>query len=307
LLTEEGITAVLSISEQVDLPRHQLGGFDHADVHLESGRVYVAHTALGTVEIIDGERAKHLATLTGCLDASGVLCAQKENLLFAASRGTGKILVVDALTNRVLREAQAGSAPNGLAWDSNHRQLLVGDVQDNKAILVDPYSGELISSLQLAGRPRWCAYSATRDQFLVNIREPSGVAILAPENLSQKAFLPVSVAGPHGIDIDDKSSLAYVACDAMAVVILDISTGHEKAVVPIGGAPDVAWLNAGRHRLYCAIGNPGIIEVINIHELVVDEKVKTEEGAHTFTFDKKRQRLYTFLPKSCRMTIYTEA
>jgi DNA-binding beta-propeller fold protein YncE len=297
---------VLSISEQVDLPRHQLGGFDHADVHLESGRVYVAHTALGTVEIIDGERAKHLATLIGCLEASGVVCAQKENLVFAASRGTGKILVVDALTNRVLREAQAGLAPNGLAWDSKHRQLLVADAQDNKARLVDPYSGELISSLQLAGRPRWCAYSTIRDQFLVNVREPSGVAVLAPENLVQKAFLHASVAGPHGLDIDDKNSLAYVACDAGAVVILDISTGHEKTVIPIGGGPDVAWLNADRHRFYCAIGNPGAIEVIDTHKLVVDERVKTEEGAHTFAFDRIRQRLYAFLPKSCRASIYKE-
>lgn len=297
---------MLSISEHIDLPHHLLGGFDHADVHLESGCVYVAHTGLGTVEIIDGERAKHLATLAGCIDASGVVCAQKENLVFAASRGTGKILVVDALTNHVLREPHAGAAPNGLAWDSKRMQLLVADVQDNKARLLEPYSGESISSLQLAGRPRWCAYSMTEDHFLVNVREPSGVAILAPENLSQKAFLPVSVAGPHGLDIDDKNGLAYVACDAGAVVILDISTGHEKTVVPIGGGPDVAWLNADRHRFYCAIGNPGVIEVIDTRKMVVDERVMTEEGAHTFTFDRIRQRLYAFLPKSCRASIYKE-
>jgi DNA-binding beta-propeller fold protein YncE len=140
----------------------------------------------------------------------------------------------------VLREPHAGAAPNGLAWDSKHGQLLVVDVQDNKARLVDPHSGKLISSLQLAGRPRWCAYSAIRDQFLVNVREPSGVAVLATENLSQKAFLPISVAGPHGLDIDDKNGLAYVACDAGAVVILDISTGHEKTVVSI--EEDLTWL-----------------------------------------------------------------
>ena len=296
----------LSFSAHVDLPRHQLGGFDHADVHLESGRVYVAHTALGTVDIIDGENAKYLATLPGCLEASGVVCAQNENLVFAASRRTGRILVVDALINRVLREAQAGSAPNGLAWDSKHRQLLVADVQDNKARLVDPYSGRLISSMQLAGRPRWCAYSATRDQFLVNLREPSGVAVLSPENLSQKSFLRVSEAGPHGLDIDDKNGLAYVACDAGAVVILDVSAGCEKAVVSIGGGPDVAWLNRERHRLYCAIGNPGVIEVIDTHKLIVDERVKTEGGTHTITFDRIRQRLYAFLPKSCRASIYKE-
>jgi YVTN family beta-propeller protein len=302
----EGTIMPLLVSRYVDLPPHQSGGFDHADVHLESGRVYVAHTATGTVEVMDGEQAKHLATLRGCLEASGVVCAQNESLVFAASRGAGKILIIDVLTNRVLREVHAGTMPNGLAWDSSRKQLLVADVEDNHARLVDPHSGKLISALQLAGRPRWCAYSSKRDQFLVNIREPAGVAILAPGNISQKAFLPISVAGPHGLDIDDNDGWAYVACDGGAVVVLDVSTGHEEAVVPIGGGPDVAWLNTERHRLYCAIGRLGVIEVIDTRKLVVDEKASTEEGAHTFTFDKKRQKLYAFLSKSCRAAIYKE-
>ncbi len=69
----------LLISQYVDLPPHQLGGFDHADVHLESGQVYVAHTATGTVEVIDGENAKHIATLPGCLEASGVVSPKMRN------------------------------------------------------------------------------------------------------------------------------------------------------------------------------------------------------------------------------------
>jgi len=297
---------MLLFFDHVDLPPHESGGFDHADVHRESGRVYVAHTATGSVEIIDGEHAKHLGTLSGCPEASGIVCAQNENMVFAASRSAGEILIIDALTNRVLREVAAGSMPNGLAWDSRRKQLLVADVKDNHARLVNPYSGRLISALKLCGRPRWCAYSNRKDQFLVNVREPAGVAMLAAEDMSQKTFVPISVAGPHGLDIDDKSGLAYIACDGGAVVVLDISTGHEEAVVPIGGSPDVIWLNTAKHRLYCAIGRPGVIEVIDTEKLVVDEKVNTEEGAHTFAFDKKRQRLYAFLPKSCRVAVYKE-
>jgi len=297
---------MLLVSDHVDLPPHESGGFDHADVHLESGRVYVAHTATGSVEIIDGEHARHLGTLPRCPEASGIVCARNENMVFAASRSAGKILIIDALTNRVLREVAAGSMPNGLAWDSRRKQLLVADVEDNHARLIDPYSGRLISALKLGGRPRWCAYSSRKDQFLVNVREPAGVAVLAAEDMSQKTFVPISVAGPHGLDIDDKSGLAYIACDGGAVVVLDISTGHEEAVVPIGGSPDVIWLNTAKHRLYCAIGRPGVIEVIDTEKLVVDEKVNTEEGAHTFAFDKKRQRLYAFLPRSCRTAIYEE-
>jgi len=49
-----------------------------------------------------------------------------------------------------------------------------------------------------------------------------------------------------------------------------------------------------------------VIEVIDTRKLVVDERAGTEEGAHTFTFDRIRQRLYAFLPKSCRASIYKE-
>lgn len=296
----------LYLLQITDLPPHQPGGFDHADVHLKSGRVYVAHTATGTVEVIDGEQAKHLTTITGCVEASGVVCAQNENLVFAAARGNGRILMIDALTNRVFHEVRAGSMPNGLAWDSNLKRLLVADVEDNYARLVDPYSRKVVSTTKLPGRPRWCAYLNKKNAFLVNVREPPGLAILAPENGAQKSFMPVSVSGPHGLDIDETKDRAYVACDGGAVVVLNITTGHQEAAVPIGGGPDVIWLNADRQRLYCAIGKPGVIEVIDTEKLIADEKVTTEEGAHTFTFDRKRQRLYAFLPKSCRMGIYEE-
>ncbi len=46
----------LTLRGFVDLPPHAKGGFDHGDVHLESGRVFVAHTDNGTVEIIDWDR-----------------------------------------------------------------------------------------------------------------------------------------------------------------------------------------------------------------------------------------------------------
>jgi hypothetical protein len=46
--------------------------------------------------------------------------------------------------------------------------------------------------------------------------------------------------------------------------------------------------------------------VIDTQKTIVDEKVNTEEGVHTLAFDKKRQKLYAFLPKSCRAAVYKE-
>ncbi len=69
----------------------------------------------------------------------------------------------------------------------------------------------------------------------------------------------------------------------------------------------MVWFNPARNRLYVAIGNPGFVEVIDTRFLAPIEKLTTEEGAHTTAFDRTRQRLYVFLPRSCRAALYEEA
>lgn len=295
----------LKFRNYIDLPSHNSGGFDHADIHLSSGKVFLAHTANGTVEIINGLKNCHLATIQGCPEASGVLCAQSENLIFVASRGEGKVLVIDANSNNVLRELKVGPKPNGLAWDSVRKQLLVADIEKYQAMILDPYSGESLSTIILPERPRWCTYDKRSDLFLVNIRDPPGLALLEPKTGSQKSFLPVSALGPHGLDLDGAGH-AFIACDAKKVILIDIDNGHEISSVPIGGEPDVIWYNQSRRRLYCAIGKPGIIEVIDTKEFVISEEIKTEEGTHTLAFNSSKQFLYAFLPKSCRIAVYEE-
>ena len=132
-------TKMLTFVGQVPLPAHGDGGFDHADVHLPTGRVFVAHTANGTIEVIDGERQVLEQTLPGCPEASGVLCANGPmDLVFAAARGDGSVLVVDPVSCQVLRRVSVGPRPNGLAWDPVHEHLMVADVQTYDARLIDP-------------------------------------------------------------------------------------------------------------------------------------------------------------------------
>ena len=289
----------------VALPYHSRGGFDHGDVHHQTGRVFVAHTANGTVEVIDGEQFKHATTLDGCPEASGIICVQQENVVFATARGTGRILMIDANTLKITQEFVAGSRPNGLAWNTRHGHLLVADVQDNNVRLVNPRTGRITNKLRLPGRPRWCAYDSDSDRFLVNIMEPAGVSFLRPDASAQTRFLSISIAGPHGLDLD-RAGRAFVACDEGALVVLDLKTERELKAISIAGAPDVIWLNTRHERLYCAIGKPGVVEVTDTKTMTSVGKIQTEEGSHTLTFDQLRQRLYIFLPRSCRVVVYSE-
>jgi len=292
-----------------ELPPHSASAFDHGDVYRATGRVFIAHTAANSVEALDGDTGAHEWTVPGCPEASGVLCAQDEGIVFAAARGAGKVLVIEASAGAVLREIAVGPQPNGLAWDTERKGLLVADVQENQAWLVDP----LLSSPQrpprrvtLPGRPRWCVYDSARSRFLVNIREPACVAILSADGGEQMAQWPVSASGPHGLDLDMSNRRAFVACDEGMVVALDLDDGHELDRVPIAGAPDAVWYNSRRQRLYVAIEHPGVVDAINTVTMTLDEETVTEVGAHTTAFDVERRRLYVFLPETCRVALYEE-
>jgi YVTN family beta-propeller protein len=299
------MTNTLMLRQSIDLPFHPQGGFDHGDVWRSNGSLFIANTAAGTIEVVDGAHLRHLATIPGCPEASGVLVAQEEGLVFAAARGAGTLLVVNATTNAVLRTVPVGPRPNGLAWDPRRHHLLVADVQDNTARLVDPQVGQVIATAPLPGRPRWAMYHQAADRFLVNIREPAMVAMLSPAPFSLCEQVPIPVAGPHGLDLDQDGRRAFVACDGGSVVALDVATGNVLARVPIAGVPDAIWHNHQHDRLYVAIGNPGVIEVVNTATMTVEEHILTSVGAHTSAFDATWQRLYVFLP-SCHVQVYEE-
>jgi DNA-binding beta-propeller fold protein YncE len=297
----------LALRGHVALPAHVAGGFDHGDVHLNSGRIFVAHTANGTIEVIDGERQALEQTVPGCPEGSGVLCAQGDGgLVFAAARGAGKVLVLDPLAYTLRSAITSGPKPNGLAWDSGRQHLLVADVEDYSARLVDPLSGSTLRETQLPGRPRWCDFDSVRDRFLVNVRDPACVVALAGGTAAQTAQIGVSGAGPHGLDVDADGERAFVACDGGTVVVLDLTQDQEVSSLAIGGEPDAIWFNAARQLLYVAIGQPGLIDVFDCQRMLLKERVTTEPVAHTTAFDARRQLLYVFLAASCRAAVYEQ-
>ena len=296
----------LTLLGRVDLPSDNGGGFDHADVLLPGGRLFVAHTANGTVEVVEGEGFRHVATIPGCPGASGVLCAQAETWMFAAAREGGHLLVVDGATLERVRTITVGPRPNGLAWDPDRHGLLVADVEQDNARLIDPTTGVTRAITSLPGRPRWCVYDRARGRFLVNIQDPPVVASLDATSNQLQGVIPIACAGPHGLDIDPGADRAFVACDGGEVVVVDLRADRPVAAVPISGPPDAIWFNRQRNRLYIAIGDPGLVEVVNGETLAVCDRIATAPGAHTTGFDADRQLLYAFLPASCQVAAYGE-
>src|SRR5262249_7047526 len=111
---------------------------------------------------------------------------------------------------------------------------------------------------------------------------------------------------PHGLDLDAPNGRLLCACDAGVLIAIDATSGRVLADVALSGAPDVIFLHPSG-RLYVAIGDPGVIDVIDIAAMRKEQVVTTEAGANTLALDRKRSKIYAFLPRSHRAAVFVDA
>jgi hypothetical protein len=64
--------------------------------------------------------------------------------------------------------------------------------------------------------------------------------------------------------------------------------------------------DAGLGHLYVAIGEPGVICVVDAQSLVHLETVGTGPEAHTLGIDPDRHAVYAFLPASSGAAVYLD-
>ena len=311
----------LTLRGFIALPAHELGGFDHAAVDRGRRRLIVAHTANHAADVIDTREDRWVRSIEGLKGAAGAWVDEARGLAFTSNRGEDTVAWFPIESQEVPGAASAGrtavtkvtvgARPNGLALDGENAILLSANIGDPErgappsVTLVEVRERRAIATLPMPGRTRWTLFDPLAGVFYVNLAEPAEIVVLrsspTPE-IHQR--IPVPARGPHGLEFDPARGLLYCACDDAHLVALDPRSGRVKGSLALSGAPDVIFLDAGAARLYVAIGDPGVIDVVDVERWKQVETVATERGAHTLALDDSTHRVYSFLPASHRAAVY---
>jgi DNA-binding beta-propeller fold protein YncE len=295
-------------------PNRSMGGFDHADVHQGTDRLYVAHTSNDAVDVIDTARDRYIESISGLTAVAGALVSEARGLVFTSNRGEDNVSVFAPGTERESFKISVGVKPNGLAFDSTRGILIaanVGDpsIPDSYSVsVVDLARRERIAEVKVPGRTRWAIYDESRELFFVNIAAPARIIAIDardPTRISREYDIPA--AGPHGLDLDPATGRLMCACDAGVLLAIDPDSGGVAGDVGLSGTPDVIFLDHSLGRLYVAVGDPGVIDVIDVATMRCKEVVTTEAGVHTFALDRKRSKVYAFLPQSHRAAVFHDS
>src|SRR5262249_26697716 len=185
-LTSERLVAMaLRLLGHIELPAHRsTGGFDHADIHLPTNRIYVAHTSNDSVDVIDCGRDRYIESIPDLMGVAGALVSEKRGLVFTSNRGENTLSGVAPFGEQNAFKIAVGVKPNGLAFDPTRNILIAANVGDASipdscsVSVVDVERRERIAEVKVPGRTRWAIYDAALEMFFVNIASPPRIAAI---------------------------------------------------------------------------------------------------------------------------------
>jgi DNA-binding beta-propeller fold protein YncE len=299
----------------IDLPAHRApGGFDHAAVHAQAARLYVAHTSNDALDVIDSDQDRFLHSIPNLRGVAGALVSEEAGMVFTSNRGEDTVGIFRAGEPANVTRVRVGVRPNGLAFDAARGLLLAANVGDparpgsHTVSIVDIERHEMVHSIPVAGRTRWAIFDAGSGCFYVNIAEPAQIAIVESARPTVvKRAIEVPGRGPHGLDYDPVANRLFCACDDGKLLMLDAVSGKIRLEAGLAGAPDVIFFNQARKHVYAAVGEPGVLQVLQADTLESLEEIPTEKGAHTIGYDSARNKVYVFLPQTHRAAVYMDA
>jgi len=275
--------------------------------------VYLAHTSNDAIDVIDTRQDKYLRSVPHLPGVAGVLVSNEKDLVFTSNRGEKTVGMFQQGMETNLEKVTVGGFPNGLAFDDSREHLLAANVSKpedpvNVTIsMVDVKRRIMISDLGVLGRTRWTVYDKAQDRFYVNIAKPSKVIVVKGDDPNKIEFsYDIPANGPHGLDVDVKGDRLFCACDEGGVYQVDLRTNSVRRVSDLSGPPDVIFYNSELEHLYVAIGDPGVIDVIDAMSMRRLQTARTEPGTHTLAFNPDTNKVYAFMPESHRASAYLD-
>src|SRR5215510_855132 len=170
----------------VAIPNSTDSSFDHGAFEPKSRRVFVAHTGRDSVEVLDHDTRRHVATLPGFKEAAGVVA--DDGIVLVTSRGAASLAWVDAISLETRAAFKTGPRPNGVAIAAPQGLAIaasIGDASQGPRLHVLPLDGRQQYSIDLPGAPRWCVTDAAFTRVFLAIREPSMVLVARLPDLQE--------------------------------------------------------------------------------------------------------------------------
>lgn len=221
--------------------------------------------------------------------AGGTGAARAGDLAFIANSGEATVSVIDIATRKELKRVPMLREPDHLGPTPDGKTLVVADDAGNKMFLLDPKTGQVLSSTPVAD-PYQFQFSPDQKYLVVNGLARDQIDIYDATTLKLVKRVPAPSLPSH-LTFSPDSSMEYSTLQGSnKVIAISLKTLEPVWTAEVGALPaGILWVNG---KLLVGIMGEDYVAVVNPANGQVEQKIQTAKGAHNIFFSPDRSRLY---------------
>jgi DNA-binding beta-propeller fold protein YncE len=277
-----------------------VGGLDHLAIDSKRGRLFVANTTGGTLDIVDLKAGKLLKQIPGQGRIRGIAYSPEVDRVFVGN-GTGGICnTFDGESYDLLKSVPLGIDADNVRYNPRTRRIYVVHA-DSELSVIDGGDFSLRSPIALPKSLGGFQLEAGRPRLYLNAKEAGQVMVIDTERDSVAGRFPVAPAGENAaLAIDEPNRRLFVGCrKSPALLVMDSDGGKIVASVPIPGDVDDVSYDPARKLIYasCGAGDIAVVRQVDADRYESLGTIPTVKGARTSAFDSEGGRLYLAVPR----------
>ncbi|PCE32664.1 YncE family protein [Burkholderia ubonensis] len=268
---------------------------DYASLDPSRNLLFIAHLGDSEVIVFDTLASRVTARIADVSSVHGVLAIPELSRVYASATGTDEVVAIDAATLKIVARMPGGHYPDGMAYAPDVRKLYVSDEYGKTETVIDVRSNRRVATIPLDGEVGNTQYDPVSRHIFVNVQTRGQLVEIDPatDRVVGRFDLP-GAEGNHGLLIDARDGLAFIACEGNdKLIVFDLHTKQVGRSFDVGADPDVLALDPAPGTLYVA-GEAGTVSMFRVQGANVARIGEGRVGpnAHVVAVDPTTHRSY---------------
>jgi len=296
--------APLKLVQKIPMPGVQ-GRMDHLSVDISGKRLFVPANGdnQNTVEVIDLQAGKRIASIPGQSKPQGTFYSPDFNTLFVTNGTDGTCKIFRGDNFKLIESLLLGSDANQVGYDPDTKYLYagLGDRNSGALAIVDTSNNRRIGDIKTDARPGGITFEKSGPRIFVNLNGATKLGVLDRKKREQITTWPVAGAENYGpLALDEGHHRLFLGTRKPPMLIV-FDTESGKQITQLDSVPSIdgVWYDAMRKRIYIT-GN-GFIAVYDqkgADDYTPMVKVATEADSQPSIWVPQFNRLYFSVPQA---------
>ncbi len=202
--------------------------------------------------------------------------------MIGVQSGAGRIVVIDAATDQVLRYVPVGTAPNYALATRDGGRVFVSSAGSNTITVLDATSWRKLASVPVGEAPEHLAFSPDESRlYVVNVGS-NELSIVDTEALTELSRVPTG-REPHGVAYSEATQALVVANKGEDTLSVFDPAGELVQIVPLSPQPYHVADGHDGARLWISSRRQGQLWMIAARDLTVEGTVEIPGIGHQIT------------------------